>query len=153
MGQPYPKMAISRFEVAPELIGTPFTLTLTGENRFTLEVEGRVLEGQVGKLLEKEDVTLLVADVAAQDGQVFTLVKQPLLDVIGELQSGLQVSEKGKNTGIISWPWKGKTRDVFVLCSITSARTISSRTCCARPKKPRRAWISCRPICPRSKMT
>lgn len=110
MGQPYPKMAISRFEVAPELIGTPFTLTLTGENRFTLEVEGRVLEGQVGKLLEKEDMTLLVADVAAQDGQVFTLVKQPLLDVIGELQSGLQVSEKGKNTGIISLALEGEDK-------------------------------------------
>ncbi|MFQ2434710.1 polysaccharide biosynthesis tyrosine autokinase [Aeromonas caviae] len=110
MGQPYPKMAISRFEVAPELIGTPLTLTLTGENRFTMEVEGRVLEGQVGKLLEKEDVTLLVADVAAQDGQEFTLVKQPLLDVIGELQRDLQVSEKGKNTGIISLALEGEDK-------------------------------------------
>ena len=110
MGQPYPKMAISRFEVAPELIGTPLTLTLTGENRFTLEVEGRVLEGLVGKLLEKEDVTLLVADVAAQDGQEFTLVKQPLLDVIGELQRDLQVSEKGKNTGIISLALEGEDK-------------------------------------------
>ncbi|WP_323915332.1 polysaccharide biosynthesis tyrosine autokinase [Aeromonas caviae] len=110
MGQPYPKMAISRFEVTPELIDTPLTLTLTGENRFTLAVEGRVLEGQVGKLLEKEDVTLLVADVAAQDGQEFTLVKQPLLDVIGELQRDLQVSEKGKNTGIISLALEGEDK-------------------------------------------
>jgi tyrosine-protein kinase Etk/Wzc len=55
-------------------------------------------------------VTLLVADVAAQDGQVFTLVKQPLLDVIGELQSGLQVSEKGKNTGIISLALEGEDK-------------------------------------------
>jgi tyrosine-protein kinase Etk/Wzc len=55
MGQPYPRMAISRFEVASELIGTSFTLILTGENRFTLEVEGRVLEGQVGKLLQNEE--------------------------------------------------------------------------------------------------
>ncbi|MFQ2912527.1 polysaccharide biosynthesis tyrosine autokinase [Aeromonas caviae] len=110
MGQPYPKMAISRFEVAPELVGVPLTLTLGEDKHFTLEVEGRVLEGQVGKLLEKEDVTLLVADVAAQDGQVFTLVKQPLLDVIGELQSGLQVSEKGKNTGIISLALEGEDK-------------------------------------------
>lgn len=75
MGQPYPRMAISRFEVASELIGTSFTLTLTGENRFTLEVKGRVLEGQVGKLLQNEDVTLLLSDVAAYEGQVFTLAK------------------------------------------------------------------------------
>lgn len=110
MGQPYPKMAISRFEVAPELIGTPFTLTLTGENRFTLEVKGRVLEGQVGKLLQNEDVTLLLSDVAAYEGQVFTLAKKPVLDVIAELQSGLQVSEKGKNTGIISLALEGEDK-------------------------------------------
>ncbi|MFQ2462040.1 polysaccharide biosynthesis tyrosine autokinase [Aeromonas caviae] len=110
MGQPYPKMAVSRFEVAPELVGVPLTLTLGEDKHFTLEVEGRVLEGQVGKLLEKEDVTLLVADVAAQDGQEFTLAKQPVLDVIAELQSGLQVSEKGKNTGIISLALEGEDK-------------------------------------------
>lgn len=110
MGQPYPRMAISRFEVASELIGTSFTLTLTGENRFTLEVKGRVLEGQVGKLLQNEDVTLLLSDVAAYEGQVFTLAKKPVLDVIAELQSGLQVSEKGKNTGIISLALEGEDK-------------------------------------------
>ncbi|WP_270834200.1 polysaccharide biosynthesis tyrosine autokinase [Aeromonas sp. QDB07] len=110
MGQPYPRMAISRFEVASELIGTSFTLILTGENRFTLEVKGRVLEGQVGKLLQNEDVTLLLSDVAAYEGQVFTLAKKPVLDVIAELQSGLQVSEKGKNTGIISLALEGEDK-------------------------------------------
>ena len=68
MGHPYPKMAVSRFEVAPELLGTPLTLTVDADKHFTLEVEGRVLEGQVGKLLEKEDVTLLLSDVAADEG-------------------------------------------------------------------------------------
>lgn len=107
MGHPYPKMAVSRFEVAPELLDVPITLTLGEDKHFTLEVEGRVLEGQVGKLLEKEDVTLLLSDVAADEGQVFTLVKQPVLDVIAELQRDLQVSEKGKNTGIISLALEG----------------------------------------------
>ncbi|MBL0497672.1 polysaccharide biosynthesis tyrosine autokinase [Aeromonas caviae] len=110
MGHPYPKMAVSRFEVAPELVGVPLTLTLGEDKHFTLEVEGRVLEGQVGKLLEQDDVTLLLSDVAAQDGQVFTLLKQPVLDVIAELQSGLQVSEKGKNTGIISLALEGEDK-------------------------------------------
>ncbi|MGL6377318.1 polysaccharide biosynthesis tyrosine autokinase [Aeromonas hydrophila] len=110
MGHPYPKMAVSRFEVAPELLGTPLTLTVDADKHFTLEVEGRVLEGQVGKLLEKEDVTLLLSDVAADEGQVFTLVKQPALDVIAELQSALQVSEKGKNTGIISLALEGEDK-------------------------------------------
>lgn len=110
MGHPYPKMAVSRFEVAPELLGIPLTLTMNEEKRFTLEVEGRALEGRVGELLEKDDVTLLLSDVAADEGQVFTLVKQPVLDVITELQSGLQVSEKGKNTGIISLTLEGEDK-------------------------------------------
>ncbi|MFQ2286655.1 polysaccharide biosynthesis tyrosine autokinase [Aeromonas dhakensis] len=110
MGHPYPKMAVSRFEVAPELVGTPLTLTVDADKHFTLEVEGRVLEGRVGELLEKDDVTLLLFDVAADEGQVFTLVKQPVLDVIAELQSGLQVSEKGKNTGIISLTLEGEDK-------------------------------------------
>lgn len=110
MGHPYPKMAVSRFEVAPELLGTPLMLTLTEGQHFTLEIEGRVLEGQVGKLLEKDGVTLLLSDVAANEGQVFTLVKQPVLDVIAELQSGLQVSEKGKSTGIISLALEGEDK-------------------------------------------
>lgn len=110
MGHPYPKMAVSRFEVAPELLGTPLTLTVDADKHFTLEVEGRVLEGQVGMLLEKEDVTLLLSDVAADEGQVFTLVKQPALDVIAELQRDLQVSEKGKNTGIISLALEGEDK-------------------------------------------
>ncbi|RCE13340.1 polysaccharide biosynthesis tyrosine autokinase [Aeromonas caviae] len=110
MGQPYPKMAVSRFEVTPELVGVPLTLTLGEDKHFTLEVEGRVLEGQVGKLLEQDDLTLLLSDVAAQDGQVFTLLKQPVLDVIGELQRALQVSEKGKNTGIISLALEGEDK-------------------------------------------
>lgn len=110
MGHPYPKMAVSRFEVAPELVGVPLALTLGEDKHFTLEVEGRVLEGQVGKLLEQNDVTLLLSDVAAQDGQVFTLLKQPVLYVIAELKSGLQVSEKGKNTGIISLALEGEDK-------------------------------------------
>nr|AXL05084.1 tyrosine-protein kinase wzc [Aeromonas hydrophila] len=110
MGHPYPKMAVSRFEVAPELLGTPLTLTMNEDKRFTLEVEGRVLEGRVGELLEKDDVTLLLSDVAADEGQTLTLVKQPALDVIAELQRDLQVSEKGKNTGIISLALEGEDK-------------------------------------------
>ncbi|MEG0007277.1 MAG: polysaccharide biosynthesis tyrosine autokinase [Aeromonas sp.] len=110
MGQPYPKMAVARFEVAPELLGTPMILTFNDDQHFTLEAEGRVIEGQVGKLLEKDDVTLLVSDIAADTGQSFTLVKQPVLDVIGELQRDIQVSEKGKNTGIISLALEGEDK-------------------------------------------
>lgn len=110
MGYPYPNMAVSRFEVAPKLLGTPLKLTLNEDKHFTLVVEDRVLEGQVGKLLEKDDVTLLLSDVVASEGQVFSVVKQPLLDVIAELQRGLQVSEKGKNTGIISLALEGEDK-------------------------------------------
>lgn len=107
MGQPYPKLAVSRFEVAPELLGIPMSLTLTGEQQFTLEVEGQVMEGKVGSLLEQDGITLLLSDVAANEGQTFTLVKQPVLDVISGLQRAIKASEKGKSTGIISLELEG----------------------------------------------
>lgn len=107
LGNPYPKVAISRFAVTPELIGTPLSLTVTDNSHFLLDVDGNEIEGQVGKLLDTKGVTLLITDVAADDGQQFTLVKKPTLDVIGDLQREIQVSEKGKNTGIISLSLEG----------------------------------------------
>ncbi|WP_435135395.1 polysaccharide biosynthesis tyrosine autokinase [Plesiomonas shigelloides] len=106
-GNPYPKVAISRFAVTPELIGTPLSLTVIDKSHFLLDVDGNEIEGQVGKLLDTKGVTLLINDVAADDGQQFTLVKKPTLDVIGDLQRQIQVSEKGKNTGIISLSLEG----------------------------------------------
>ncbi|MGL5584584.1 MAG: GNVR domain-containing protein, partial [Plesiomonas sp.] len=110
LGNPYPKIAISRFAVIPDLIGTPFSLTVTNDHHFVIDVDGSKIEGQVGKLLDTKGVTLLITDVAANDGQHFTLVKQPTLDVIGELQRQIQVSEKGKNTGIISLSLEGNNK-------------------------------------------
>ncbi|WP_252383994.1 Wzz/FepE/Etk N-terminal domain-containing protein, partial [Escherichia coli] len=107
LGNPYPKIAISRFAVTPDLIGTPLSLTVTDNSHFILDVDGNEIEGQVGKLLDTKSVTLLINDVAADDGQQFTLVKKPTLDVIGDLQRQIQVSEKGKNTGIISLSLEG----------------------------------------------
>ncbi|HHQ4546974.1 TPA: polysaccharide biosynthesis tyrosine autokinase [Aeromonas veronii] len=121
MGHPYPQLAVSRFEVAPEWLGVPMTLTLVGDQHFTLAVGGRLLEGQIGTLLEQAGVTLLLSDAVAEAGQVFTLVKQPMLDVITGLQRSLQVSEKGKSTGIISLALEGddKARIRAVLNNIS----------------------------------
>ncbi len=107
LGNPYPKIAISRFAVTPDLISTPLSLTVTNNRHFILDVDGNEIEGQVGKLLDAKGVILLINDVAADDGQQFTLVKKPTLDVIGDLQRQIQVSEKGKNTGIISLSLEG----------------------------------------------
>ncbi|HDX8379443.1 polysaccharide biosynthesis tyrosine autokinase [Aeromonas salmonicida] len=110
MGKPYPQIAIGRFEISPEFLGAPLALTFLGEQHFMLELDGQVLEGQVGKLLKKDYLTLLVTDISAEEEQEFTLIKQPVFDVIGELQRVIQVTEKGKNTGIISLVMEGEDK-------------------------------------------
>ncbi|MFS1161241.1 polysaccharide biosynthesis tyrosine autokinase [Aeromonas salmonicida] len=110
MGKPYPQIVIGRFEIAPEFLGTPLALTFLGDQHFMLELDGQVLEGQVGKLLKKDHLTLLVTDISAEDDQGFTLVKQPVLDMVGNLQRDIQVTEKGKNTGIISLAMEGEDK-------------------------------------------
>lgn len=110
MGKPYPQIAIGRFDIAPEFLGTPLALTFLGDQHFMLELDGQVLEGQVGKLLKKDHLTLLVTDISAEEDQGFTLVKQPVLDMVGNLQRDIQVTEKGKNTGIISLAMEGEDK-------------------------------------------
>ncbi|XTZ64272.1 polysaccharide biosynthesis tyrosine autokinase [Aeromonas salmonicida subsp. pectinolytica] len=110
MGKPYPQIVIGRFEIAAEFLGTPLVLTFLGNQHFMLDLNGQALEGQVGKLLKNDYLTLLVTDISAEEEQEFTLAKQPLLDVVGELQRDIQVTEKGKNTGIISLAMEGEDK-------------------------------------------
>ncbi|SPW28930.1 Tyrosine-protein kinase wzc [Edwardsiella tarda] len=68
------------------------------------------MQGEVGKTLTTPELTLLISDIAADKDQTFTLRKEPALDAITRLQQQLQVSEKGKNTGIIELALEGTNK-------------------------------------------
>ncbi|EFE22500.1 exopolysaccharide transport family protein [Edwardsiella tarda ATCC 23685] len=110
LGQSTPHLSIKHFSITPNLLNTPLTLTALGDNRFTLDVEGKTVQGEVGKTLTTPELTLLISDIAADKNQTFTLRQEPALDAITRLQQQLQVSEKGKNTGIIELALEGTNK-------------------------------------------
>ena len=58
-------------------------------------------QGQLGKLMEGKDVTLLLNDLRGHSGDSFVLSLRPFGDVVTTLQSGIKVKEEGRATSII----------------------------------------------------
>ncbi|EML5937545.1 polysaccharide biosynthesis tyrosine autokinase [Providencia rettgeri] len=111
---------VALYLVPEDFIGKPATLTYLGDNKYSLNIEGQVLEGTVGILLKKDDISLLVSSLVAEVGQEFTLVKNARYSTIENLRNTLTIAEVGKGTGIINMAIKGadKTENVQILNSI-----------------------------------
>lgn len=111
---------VSLYFVPEHLVGEPATLTYLGEDKYSLNIEGQVVEGKVGELLKHDDINLLVASLVAEAGQEFTLVKNARYQTIENLRNTLTIAEVGKGTGILSMSIKGadKAENVRVLNSI-----------------------------------
>nr|ELR5057332.1 polysaccharide biosynthesis tyrosine autokinase [Providencia rettgeri]ELR5086928.1 polysaccharide biosynthesis tyrosine autokinase [Providencia rettgeri] len=111
---------VALYLVPEDFIGKPATLTYLGDNKYSLNIEGQVLEGTVGILLKQDDISLLVSSLIAEVGQEFTLVKNARYSTIENLRNTLTIAEVGKGTGIINMAIKGadKTENVQILNSI-----------------------------------
>ncbi len=111
---------VALYLVPDDFIGKPATLTYLGDNKYSLNIEGQVLEGTVGILLKQDDISLLVSSLIAEVGQEFTLVKNARYSTIENLRNTLTIAEVGKGTGIINMAIKGadKTENVQILNSI-----------------------------------
>ncbi|MGI3384062.1 polysaccharide biosynthesis tyrosine autokinase, partial [Providencia stuartii] len=111
---------VALYLVPEDFIGKPATLTYLGDNKYSLNIDGQVLEGTVGILLKQDDISLLVSSLVAEVGQEFTLVKNSRYSTIENLRNTLAIAEVGKGTGIINMTIKGadKTENVQILNSI-----------------------------------
>ncbi|MEY0303572.1 polysaccharide biosynthesis tyrosine autokinase [Providencia manganoxydans] len=111
---------VALYLVPENFIGKPATLTYLGNNKYSFNIEGHVLEGTVGILLKQDDISLLVSSLVAEVGQEFTLVKNARYSTIEGLRNTLTIAEVGKGTGIINMAIKGadKTENVQILNSI-----------------------------------
>ncbi|EMI5492192.1 polysaccharide biosynthesis tyrosine autokinase [Providencia stuartii] len=111
---------VALYLVPEDFIGKPATLTYLGDNKYSLNIEGQILEGTVGILLKQDDISLLVSSLVAEVGQEFTLVKNARYSTIENLRNTLTIAEVGKGTGIINMAIKGadKTENVQILNSI-----------------------------------
>ncbi|WP_272670278.1 MULTISPECIES: polysaccharide biosynthesis tyrosine autokinase [unclassified Providencia] len=111
---------VDLFQLPESLIGQPFTLTYLGDNNYSLNVDGQVLQGKVGEVLKQGEINLLISSFTAEAGEEFSLIKNARYSTIEDLRNTLTIAEVGKGTGIISLAIKGanKTENVKILNSV-----------------------------------
>ncbi|EIA1622028.1 polysaccharide biosynthesis tyrosine autokinase [Vibrio parahaemolyticus] len=105
---------VTRFNAPYYAVGIPLTLEVVDAEqkafKLTEDNGSVVLEGKVGELLEKNGYQFLATELVAQTGDSFTVSKISKLDAINKLQENLSISERGKQTGIISLSFSGEDR-------------------------------------------
>lgn len=111
LGKSMPELVLERFDVPGQLIDTPFLLTVTDNSHFTITINGFVLEGMPGQVIAHNGIRILISSLRADVGQQFILSKRTKLDVVSEVQKALQVSEKGKNSGILLLTLEGENKE------------------------------------------
>ncbi|MEX9890947.1 polysaccharide biosynthesis tyrosine autokinase [Providencia rettgeri] len=111
---------IALFQLPENLIGQPLTLTYLGDNNYSLNVDGQVLQGKVGEVLKQGEINLLISSFAAETGEEFSLIKNARYSTIEDLRNTLTIAEVGKGTGIISLAIKGadQAENVKILNSV-----------------------------------
>ncbi|HHG3342572.1 TPA: polysaccharide biosynthesis tyrosine autokinase [Vibrio parahaemolyticus] len=105
---------VTRFNAPSYAVGIPLTLEVVDAEqkafKLTEDNGSVVIEGRVGELLEKNGYQFLATELVAQTGDSFTVSKISKLDAINKLQENLSISERGKQTGIISLSFSGEDR-------------------------------------------
>lgn len=79
-----------------------FTLTVEGNNTYKVETDNFTLNGKVGVLLNEKGIILLVNNISAKPGTIFTVGYLSHLKAIADLQDVLSVTDQGKDTGMLS---------------------------------------------------
>ncbi|SMB29421.1 protein-tyrosine kinase [Serratia proteamaculans] len=103
------EIAISRFNVNPELLNIPLELVILENDKYTLSSKnGELLSGAVGHFISKNGVSILVSGVDASEGTIFNIIQKPLLETYNELYSDLNIADKGKDTGVLGLSLTGE---------------------------------------------
>jgi tyrosine-protein kinase Etk/Wzc len=114
---------VSLFNVPIGLQNAKFTLTANGNDKYTLSLAsaGIAFDCKVGETCTVKTgagvIELHVDTLAANAGARFTLVRQPILQAVENLQKALSIAEKGKQSGVIGVAMEGtdpqKTADTL----------------------------------------
>ena len=102
------RIRVDRLDEPEELFGATLTLVAGKAGAYKLydPDDELLLEGQVGQtaslqLQDQQPLIIFVSELVARAGTEFHLERQPRLKAIEDLQGRLNVSEKGKNSGIL----------------------------------------------------
>jgi tyrosine-protein kinase Etk/Wzc len=90
-------------ELPPELEGTRLTLVATQEGYTLLNREGvEIVRGTVGNVAEFAGGRFLVQELRGKPGAEFHVVRANRQSVVENLQRSLRISERGRQSGVIS---------------------------------------------------
>lgn len=98
-------ITLTRFDVPAYALNLPHVIEFVGEDRFSLSLEGsQILEGRVGQSATDKDglYRLFIQAKSGPPGGSFMAKRLDPLSAINALRERLAVSERGKDTGILS---------------------------------------------------
>src|SRR5690606_23768182 len=102
MGRQNDMVKVTTFNLPKGAGDQVFTLEVLGPKEYELTSDaGFSARGQVGQMLSKNGVSMMVSDIHASEGGKFTVSKFSMLGMINNLQSNLSVTENGKDTGVL----------------------------------------------------
>lgn len=107
---------VERFDIPDYALSGGYQITLNdpATGAFTLvdADEKQVLQGKVGELARSEngEFSLFVSQLIGKQGQEYGLGKRSKLDAIQWLNGSLSVSERGKQSGILSFGFEGENK-------------------------------------------
>ena len=97
------KLKIAQLELPEELLGKELTLVSGEAGDYTLlDDDNNVLaKGRVGQVYNENGIKLLIETLQANPGSTFSVTRYPRLTSILDYQKALDVSERGKESGMI----------------------------------------------------
>jgi tyrosine-protein kinase Etk/Wzc len=96
-------LTVFKLDVPPGLLGEELTLTSKEKGNYDLfDEDGNLLvSGHVGTKTESNGIEILVSELRANPGATFSVMREPRLNSIKDYQEALDVSERGKDSGIL----------------------------------------------------
>ncbi len=97
-------LKLADLQLPQELLGTDLTLVAGEGGSFALldEDSNVLVKGQVGQVYEQNGVKVQVESLQANPGTTFEVVRYPRLTTILNYQKDLDVSERGKESGMVA---------------------------------------------------
>lgn len=107
-------ISITRLYLASDDGETPeLTLIVKNNSQYTLTYNDKELDGQVGKLLDSDGISLNVASIDAEPGTVFSITYVSKLKAITDLQNSFTVIDEGKDTGMLTLSLIGENPELI----------------------------------------
>ena len=110
------KLKFAELDLPQELLGKELTLVSGEKDSFRLldDSNNLLAEARVGQIYDKNGVTLQVETLQANPGTAFTVIRDTRLTTILNYQQALDVSERGKESGIIGVALESTEPDIAI---------------------------------------